>query len=200
MYWRPGFVLLLFCVAISALLGKEDALAVVVGRHEDGFVVEAVIEVPVLQRTAWEVLVDYDHMSRIIHNLTLSKITSRQGNTLHLKQEGAVKYGPFSFPFHSEREIHLSPLSHIVVKQLSGSLRSMNSETTIESVGANPSDGVRITYRAEIVPDSLLGRLFGGSFVHDGVEEQFRLLAAEMKRREAAQSPSENVRSGGESK
>ena len=63
MYWRPGFVLLLFCVAISALLGKEDALVVVVGRHEDGFAVEAVIDVPVLQRTAWEGLVDYDHMS-----------------------------------------------------------------------------------------------------------------------------------------
>ena len=75
-----------------------------------------------------------------------------------------------------------------LTKQLSGSLRSMNSDTRIEPVvasGADQASGVRITYRAEIVPDSIFGRLFGGSFVRDGVEEQFRLLVAEMKRREA---------------
>ncbi len=63
----------------------------------------------------------------------------------------------------------------------------MNSETRIESVaaGQDQTAGVRITYRAEIVPDSIFGRLFGGSFVRDGVEEQFQFLVAEMKRREA---------------
>jgi hypothetical protein len=61
----------------------------------------------------------------------------------------------------------------------------MHSDTTIEPVGEGQLAGVRITYRAEIVPDSIFGRLFGGSFVHDGVAEQFLLLVAEMKRREA---------------
>jgi hypothetical protein len=186
-YLRTIFVLLLLCVTIIGFPGVDDAIPVTVDRHNDGFLVVAVFDAAVLPRTAWDVLNDYDHMASVIHNLAVSKITGRQGNTLWLKQEGAAKYGPFSFPFQSEREIHLIPISQIVVKQLSGTLRSMHSETRIESIAAAGPDqlsGVRITYRAEIVPDSIFGRLFGGRFVRDGVEEQFLLLVAEMKRRE----------------
>ena len=136
-------------------------------------------------------MVDYDHMSSIVHNLTLSKVVSRDGNILMLKQEGAVKYGIFTFPFRSEREIRLEPSARITVKQLSGSLKSMNSETRLDPAkaeGSQQTSGIRITYRAEIVPDSFFARLFGGSFVHDGIEDQFRLLVAEMKRRDTASS------------
>lgn len=173
------------------------------GRHADGFVVEAIIDAPVSQRTAWEVLTDFDHMNSIVNNLTSSKVIRREGNGLLVRQEGAVKYGPFTFPFWSEREVRLEPMAWIVVKQLSGSLRSFGSETRLDaakadSVGQNPS--VRITYRAEIVPDSFFARLLGGGFAPVGVEEQFRLLVAEMKRRDAKQSPVDAEKSVGEIK
>lgn len=177
--------------------GGEDLFSVAVSRHEDGFVVDAVIFAPVSRRTAWDVLTDFDRMSNIVQNLTLSKVVNRDGNTLLLKQEGAVRYGLFNFPFQSERAIRLQPTSRIVVKQLSGSLKSMVSETTLDPATADNSQqtsGVRITYRAEVSPDSFFVRLFGGSFVRDGVEEQFRLLVAEMKRREAMPLPSETAR------
>jgi len=196
-YLRVLLSLLFVYMAIGTSFGGEEFINVAVGRHEDGFVVDAVIVAPVSRRTAWDVLTDFDSMSSIVHNLTLSKVISRDGTTLVLKQEGAVKYGPFNLSFQSEREIRLEPTVRIVVKQLSGSLKSMVSETRLDP-GSHQASGVRITYRAEISPDSLLARLFGGSFVRDGVQEQFMLLVAEMKRREAIHLPSETTQ-GGES-
>lgn len=77
---RVVFALLLACLTSGASFGGEDHVAVSVGRLEDGFVVSAEIDAPVSQRTAWDVMVDYDHMSSIVQNLTLSKIMSRDGN------------------------------------------------------------------------------------------------------------------------
>ena len=45
--------------------------------------------------------------------------------------------------------------------------------------------GVRISYSAEIVPDSLLAQLFGQSIVRHEVNEQFLSMTKEMLRRYA---------------
>jgi hypothetical protein len=48
---------------------------------------------------------------------------------------------------------------------------------------------VKIAYHAEIVPDSLLVRIFGASFIRNEVAEQFMQLANEMTRRAARIAP-----------
>lgn len=183
----PHFLAGCLLAGMAAALAAEKSVAVAIGREGDAFVVDATVDAPVSQRIAWEVLVDYDHMADILTNLSSSRVVSRDGDTLVVKQEGTVRVALFSYSFQSEREIRLEPIKRILVRNLSGSVKRMDSETRL--VSSDRPLGVHLTYHAEIVPDSLLARLFGGSFVHDGIEEQFQRLVAEMKRREARLAP-----------
>lgn len=173
------FLLVLFgpCPAVAA------EVVVDVSQLGEAFVVDATIDAPVSLQTAWAVMTDFAHMTSILNNLTTSKVISREGNTLIVKQEGVAKYGVFSYAFQSEREIRLEPMRRILAKNRSGTAKRMESETRFN----HSWQGVRIDYHAEIVPDSMLARMFGASFVHHEIEEQFQLLLAEMKRREKSQ-------------
>jgi hypothetical protein len=180
---RALIAALLTCLFCSKAISSEQNIAVVVSRAGDAFVVDATIDVSVTLRTAWEVLVDFDHMTSILGNLTTSKVLSRDGATLLVEQEGVAKYGPFSYPFQSKREVHLEPMKRILAKNISGTARRMESET--ELLEPDHGKGVKIRYRAEIVPDSALAGMFGLSTLRHEVEEQFQLMVSEMNVREA---------------
>lgn len=185
---KSALAALLLVMACGPLIAAEEDIAVSLNRLDEGFVVDAAMTVPVSPQTAWDVLSDYDHMSEALPNITVSRVFRRDGNVLGVRQEGAVRYGLLTISFQSEREIRLEPPKRILARQLSGSAKRMSSETHIEALAAQPDHpaGVRITYRAEVVPESFFARLFGGPFVRDSIEEQFRHLLARMRQREAA--------------
>ena len=172
---------------LTCLIGgnslAEQNVVVAVREVGDGFVVEATVKAPVSRQTAWEVLVDYDHMTTILSNLTASQVARRNGNTLIVRQEGIARFGLFSYPFQVEREIRLEPMQRILTRNLSGSLKRMESEVRLKPSG-NGSPVV-IEYRAEFVFGSILAGLFAVSFLNHEVEEQFQSMLAEMKRRDA---------------
>ena len=181
-------VVALFCVLAlfgEAAFGVEPKVAVTVGQKDEAFIVDATIDVPVPLPTAWEVLTDFDHMASILSNLKSSKIASREGNTWIVRQNGVARWGPLSFSFESEREIRLEPMQRILAKSLSGTLKRMESEAKI----AASDQGVQIRYHAESVPDSVLARMFGASFVRHEVQEQFLEMAKEMLERHARTVP-----------
>ena len=169
----------------EAAFGVEPKVAVTVGQKDEAFIVDATIDVQVPLATAWEVLTDFDHMTSIIDNLKSSKIVSRDGNTWIVKQNGVARYGLLSFSFESEREIRLEPIKRIQSKSLSGTLKRMESESRIAAL----DQGVQIKYHAESVPDSILARMFGASFVQHEVEEQFLQMTKEMLQRHARTEP-----------
>jgi hypothetical protein len=70
-------------------------------------------------------------------------------------------------------------MQRILAKSLSGTLKRMESEAKLTAV----DKGVQIRYHAESVPDSMLARMFGASFVRHEAEEQFLAMAREMVRR-----------------
>lgn len=179
---RILLVPLLICLSLANASCAEREVAVAVREAGDAFIVQATIRPPVSLRTAWDVLVDFDHMVGILSNLTASKVVSRNGNVLIVKQEGVARFGIFSFPFTAEREIRMEPQRRILAKNLSGTLRRMESELRLVPTGA---EGIRIEYRAEFAFDSIVAGLFGVSFLNHEVEEQFQSIVAEMKRREA---------------
>ena len=178
----------LFCLLAlfgEAAFGVEPKVAVTVGQKDEAFIVDATIDVAVPLPTAWEVLTDFDHMTSILSNLKSSKIASREGNTLIVRQNGVARWGLLSFSFESEREIRLEPMKRILAKSLSGTLKRMESEAKIAAL----DQGVQIRYHAESVPDSVLARMFGASFVRHEVEEQFLEMAKEMLERHARVVP-----------
>ena len=175
-------VSLLICVSLGSAHCAEKEVAVAVSESGDGFVVQATIRPPVSLRTAWDVLIDFDHMASILSNLTASRVVSRNGNVLIVKQEGVARFGIFSYPFKAEREIRIEPPRQILARNLSGTLKRMESELQLIPGSAG---GVRIEYRAEFAFDSIIAGLFGVSFLSHEVDEQFQSIVAEMKRREA---------------
>jgi len=175
-------VFFLTCLIGGNALAEQDVV-VAVREVGDGFVVEATVKAPVSRQTVWEVLVDYDHMTTILSNLTASQVARRNGNTLIVRQEGIARFGLFSYPFQVEREIRLEPMQRILTRNLSGSLKRMESEVRLKPSG-NGSPVV-IEYRAEFVFGSILAGLFAVSFLNHEVEEQFQSMLAEMKRRDA---------------
>jgi len=171
------FLLMMSC----STFGVEPEIVVGIEKSGEAFVVDATIEVQVPMRTAWEVLTDFDNMTGILSNLALSKIVRRNGNTLIVDQEGSAHYGIFSYSFASEREIRLEPMNRIFAKQIAGNAKRFESELELSQTGSV----TLIRYRAEVVPDSGIGRTFGGTFIQHEVEEQFTAMVAEMKRRSA---------------
>jgi len=180
---RIPLLFLLACLIGGGTFAAEPGVAVAVRELGDGFLVEATITAPVSRQTAWEVLVDYDHMTTILSNLTASRIARRNGNTLIVRQEGTAKFGLFSYTFQVEREIRLEPMQRILTKNLSGSLKRMESEVRLKPPGNGPP--VVIEYRGEFVFGSVLAGLFAMSFLNHEVDEQFQAMLAEMKRRDA---------------
>ena len=175
-------LLVLLCVASRPVLSADGDVVIDLQRRGDAFVVDARIDVPVARRTAWDVLTDFDHMTTVLSNLSTSRIVAREGGTLNVVQQGTVRYGLFSFPFSSEREVRLEPMKRIVARQISGTAKSFQSEMRL-SRSEGSERGVRLDYQMEIVPDSGLARAFGASFVEHEVAEQLTAMAAEMLRR-----------------
>lgn len=163
----------------NCAFAQEPEIAVSVGKNGEAFVVDVAIDVPVPLATAWDVMTDFDHMTAFLGNLTSSKVVKRDGQILTVRQEGVAKYGLFSFSFESEREIRLESMKRITVKQLSGTAKRMESDARLTRTEL----GTHVDYRAEIVPDSVLARMFGASVVRREVADQFRAMAGEMVRR-----------------
>lgn len=179
--------LLLIAFLAGRALASDQEISVTVREAGDTFVVEAHFQVPVRLRTAWEVLIDYDRMASIMSNLESSSIASRSGNTLIVKQTGVAHFGIFSYPFQVEREIRLEPMRRIVTKNLTGSLKRMESEVIVAP--STPGPAVQVDYHGEFVFGSTLVGLFALSFLRHEVEEQFQALLAEMRRRDLQTPP-----------
>lgn len=172
--------LLVGTLSVAAALADEAKVVVASAHQGEAFTVDITIEVPVSVATAWDVLTDFDHMADFLSNLRSSKVSRRDANTWLVAQTGVVRWGLLSFSFDSERELRLEPMRRIVARSLSGSLRRMESESSI-----SPNDhGVRIRYHAELWPDSFLARLFGAPFIRHEVGEQFQAMEREMLRRQ----------------
>lgn len=138
------------------------------------------LRVAVAPSTALEVLTDFEHMSDFVANLTASRIVSRSGNVFHIAQQGKATFGPFAFPFESERRVEVMPDGRILARALSGSSKHMRSELRYQADGGR----TRIDYRLEVVPDRWMPSSIGVAFLRHELAEQFSGLAREMERRQ----------------
>lgn len=182
--WRT---LLIGCLVLllSGRGAQAAGVAAQVEKDGEAYRVEAVILAAVSPSLAWEVLTDFDHMERFVPNVEHSEVIARDGLVLTLRQRGAVRFGPVSRRFESQRRIELQPPGTLISRQISGSLRQMESSTTI----APAAGGTRIVYRALLEPPVRLPALVGATLVRHEVEEQFDAIVAEMLRRQADAPP-----------
>ena len=127
-----------------------------------------------------EVLTDFEHMADFVPNLVSSRVVSRSGNVFRIQQQGNAVFGPFSFPFESERRIEWFPDGRLVAQALSGSTKYMRSELRYQGIAG----GTRIDYRMEVVPDRWIPSSVGVNLMRHELAEQFSALAREIARRQ----------------
>lgn len=139
------------------------------------------LRVAVPPAVALEVLTDFEHMAAFLPNLTSSRLVARSANVYRVVQHGKADFGPFSFPFESERRIELLPDGRILAQALSGSTKAMRSELHYQAAGG----GTRIDYKLEVEPDRWLPSVLGINLMRHELAEQFSALGREMLRRQA---------------
>jgi len=69
-----GIGLVALCGMQNAMAADEEGINVNVSRNGDDVVIDLDFVVPVAPHDAWEVLVDYDHMTNFLSNLKVSRI------------------------------------------------------------------------------------------------------------------------------
>lgn len=172
-------------IMLSVAAAGEAEPTVAVRRNGDTLVIDATLDVQASPDTTWEVLTDFEHMAAFYPNLKSSTVLRRDGDTWIVRQEGVAGYGLLSLPFESVREMRLEPKRRILARNLSGTLKRMESEASITPLGS----GVELRYHAEVDPDSLLARVFGVEYARREVGQQLTAMAREMIRRQARALP-----------
>lgn len=138
--------------------------------------------VSVSPAVALDVLIDFNHMVGVVPNLESSEVVSRRENVFVVRQRGTANFGPFAFPFESQRQIEVLPDGRILARALSGTTKHMHSEMRVQAQG----NGTRLDYRVEIVPDRWVPSSIGIHFMSHEIAEQFSALFREMERRQAS--------------
>ena len=178
-------LLWLFCLAGVAAADGSPLLAddeVAVDYRAGTYFASLSLRVAATPAVALEVLTDFEHMAAFMPNLTSSRLVSRSANVYWVVQHGKADFGPFSFPFESERRIELMADGRILAQALSGSTKSMRSELRYQAAGG----GTRIDYKLEVEPDRWLPSVLGVNLMRHELAEQFSALAREMVRRQAS--------------
>ena len=158
----------------------ED-IAVEVRKDGDSVVVRVDCPVRAPHALVWEVLTDYDHMARYVTNLKASEIRARDGDTLHVFQQGSAQRGLLSFSFENLREIRLVPQQEIRSRLISGTLQSSEFTTRIVDDG----DQVHILNSGRFVPDVWVPPVIGPTVIEAETRKQFDEIRNEILRRAA---------------
>jgi hypothetical protein len=181
---RRRFVLALgaACAAPARAVKDETGTWVAVMRRGEVFGLDAVLIVPVTREQAWAVLTDFDNMARFVPNMAASRVVERDGDMLRIEQRGELKWGPMIQPFETRRELRLTPVELIQWTSLAGELPREQGTTRLQTVPA----GTEIWHRGEIAFDTWMPNVVAERFLRGALQERYEAIAAEMRRRAAA--------------
>src|SRR5439155_11845203 len=129
----------------------------------------------------WNVMTDYDNMSKFVSNLLSSRILGREGNTLSVEQKGKASRGPLTISFENVREIVLTPQREVHSRLVSGDLKASEFTTRVIDRGAF----TQIINHGEFIPNIWVPPLIGPALIEAETRKQFQELRIEILRRKA---------------
>jgi carbon monoxide dehydrogenase subunit G len=132
------------------------------------------------RQRVWEVINDYERAPEFMRGLQESKVISRSADRLRVFQRDQFRFGPFTFPVETIKDVQLMEPFRTVSRLVSGSIKKYEAMTELVS----ESGGTRILYRSVAVPGSVFAGFVGESSVKRETEERFRQLRGEILRRE----------------
>jgi polyketide cyclase/dehydrase/lipid transport protein len=177
-----GFAFLLLALLPIAAWCVGDTSDIVVRVRKDGATISVDVECPIAatRAAAWEVLTDYDNMSKFISNLDQSVVRIRTGNHLLVYQKGKASRGPLTFPFENVRDIELVPEREIRSRMTSGDAMPAEFATRIEERGAK----LYIVHTGKYTPKTWVPPIVGPALIEDETRKQYGEIRDEILRRE----------------
>ena len=173
-------VLWLAAVAIPAAAAISDEDIIVHVRKEgQEIVVEVDCPVRAPLQMVWDVLTDYDNMSRFLSHVQYSSVRSRIDNVLTVRQRGKTTRGPFSFAFDNVREVVLRPNSEIRSRLISGELKAFHFTTRL----VDADEIVHIVNAGRYTPNLWVPPIIGPALIEAETRNQFGEIRAEILRR-----------------
>ena len=182
--WRhllPPALALLCLIGPQARADADPAIEVAVRTQRREVFVDVSFHVRAMPQEAWAVMTDFDHATAFISKLEKSVILSRTEDTLVVSQKGTMGWGPFSVPLETVTEIHLTPYVKMQSHLLSGNMKRYDTTTRLIA----DSDGTRVEYHLDSIPDVWLPPLIGRALVEHEARARFSQLVAEILRRKA---------------
>ena len=170
-----------FLAAFLSHAAPQDSRDIIVKVQKKGEWVIVDVDFPVDATVpeAWNVMTDYDNMSKFVSNLVSSKIIGRDGNTLSVEQKGKASRGPLTISFENVREIVLTPQSQVQSRLVSGDLKASEFTTRVIDRGAF----TQITNHGEFIPNMWVPPLIGPALIEAETRKQFQELRLEILRR-----------------
>jgi Polyketide cyclase / dehydrase and lipid transport len=182
-------VLAVAILSITSFLTLDNAadkqgINVLVKKIDELIIVDADFDVQVTQRQAWNVLVDYEHMTQFVPNLRSSIVVERSDSRLRVSQASKVPFGFLSVSVDTVRDINLNPYSEIRSHVISGTLKKGDATTKLIDQGSS----THIVYHSETVSGTWIPLGLGIPFVRTNIRDQMTALRSEMIRRQSSGS------------
>lgn len=145
------------------------------------------------RQTAWAVLTDYDNLFKFVPGMRSSRILSAPGEPKLLEQKGESGLGFVRVSTESVSRLRETPLQSIQFELVSGNLKSMRGEWSIEG----HDHAVVLAYRADITPGFPLPPLIGPAVLSQNIRSMVEGVGKEIGRRTAPQAPQSKPTAGG---
>ena len=170
-------LLVLFLFSHNAL--AEPAINI--ERDGDTIQILAKLKVDAHHHIAWQVLTDYNNLARFVPGMQVSRIISKPGEPILLKQIGQSGFLMFTFPVEVVTQITEIQLESIRFLAVSGNLKSQSGEWRIKQ----EADRTLVIYQSSIVPGFWVPPLVGPAVISQDVSGKIIGIAEEMQRRAA---------------
>jgi hypothetical protein len=184
-YTRPFYWLIAasFLAASAPHAAPQDSRDIIVKVQKKGEWVIVDVDFPVDATVpeTWNVMTDYDNMSKFVSNLLSSRILGREGNTLSVEQKGKASRGPLTISFENVREIVLTPQREVHSRLVSGDLKASEFTTRVIDRGAF----TQIINHGEFIPNIWVPPVIGPALIEAETRKQFQELRLEILRRKA---------------
>jgi hypothetical protein len=168
-------------ISLSAWPAAADDRDIIVRVSKNGSEINVNVDCPVAApvNVVWDVLIDYDHMTRFISNLDASTVRERDGNRLTVHQKGKATHGPLTVEFENVREVLLVPSSEIRSRVVSGNPKSGVFTTKIVELAGS----VHILHTGQYSPKMWIPPLVGVALLEAETRKQFSEIRVESMRR-----------------
>jgi carbon monoxide dehydrogenase subunit G len=180
---RLGFIAALLALGLvygPAQAGSQRDMDISIEISDGEIRADVSLFVKATRERVWDVINDYERAPEFMRSVQASKILSRTGDTLRVFQRDQFRFGPFTFPIETVKDVKLIEPTRTESRLVRGSIKKYEAVTEL----VQEPGGTRIRYRSVAVPGSVLAGFANESTVRRETEERFAQLRTEIMRRE----------------